>query len=121
MVDRLTEPAGGVLPDWLTEEDLTYFADTFTKTGYTGGLNWYRNFDRNWEISPVWAERKVEMPAMFLAGARDPVIAMVSPDGMKEWVTDLRASVLVPGAGHWIQQERPAETNAALLDFLGGL
>jgi pimeloyl-ACP methyl ester carboxylesterase len=61
------------------------------------------------------------MPALFVAGDRDPVIAMVNPQMMDGWVTDLRGMVLIPGAGHWTQQERPDEVNAALLEFLSSL
>jgi pimeloyl-ACP methyl ester carboxylesterase len=117
--DWLPEPKA--LPAWLTEDDVSYYVSEFTRTGFTGGLNWYRNLRRNWEITDDLANRKVEVPATFIAGDRDPVIAMIQPEGMAEWVTDLRATLLIPGAGHWIQQERPGEVNAALLDFLAGL
>jgi pimeloyl-ACP methyl ester carboxylesterase len=119
MVDRLPEPDG--LPDWLTQADLDHYSSTFARTGYTGGLNWYRNFDRNWELTADYAGARVEVPALFIAGARDPVLLMVPPDGMKDWVADLRGLVLLPEAGHWVQQERPTEVNASLLDFLSDL
>ena len=106
------------LPAWLTPEDLAYYTAEFTRTGFTGGLNWYRNFDRNWEITPDLTGKKIEVPALFVAGDRDPVLLMTPPDAMDEWVPDLRAKVILPGAGHWTQQERPAEVNAALVDFL---
>jgi pimeloyl-ACP methyl ester carboxylesterase len=119
MVDRLPEPAG--LPGWLSQAELDHYVEVFSRTGFTGGLNWYRNFDRNWELTPHLAGAKVDVPALFVAGTGDPVLAMVPPDGMREWVTDLRGTVLVEGAGHWVQQERPAEVNRALLGFLEGL
>jgi pimeloyl-ACP methyl ester carboxylesterase len=109
------------VPKWLSEEEFAVYESEFRRTGFTGGLNWYRNVDRNWELTAETAHRKVETPAMFLAGERDPVLRLVSPGSMAEWVPGLRESVLVPGAGHWIQQERPAETNEALLRFLSGL
>ena len=109
------------LPGWFTAEDLATYTAEFTRTGFTGGLNWYRNFDRNWEITPDLEGKKIVVPALFIAGERDPVLIMAPPDDMDEWVTDLRGKVIVPGAGHWIQQERPEEVNAALLDFLKGL
>ena len=117
MVDRLAEPPGDVLPGWLTQADLATFTTTFSETGFTGGLNWYRNFDRNWELSEPWAGTKIDMPALFVAGEKDPVLVMSSPDAMQGWVTDLRGTVIIPGAGHWIE-ERPDAVNAALLDFL---
>jgi pimeloyl-ACP methyl ester carboxylesterase len=121
MVDRLMEPVDGVLPQWVTAADVATYADAFDASTFTGGLNWYRNFDRNWELSEAWADRKVEMPALFVAGSKDPVIVMVNPDDMKPLVTGLRDTVIIPGAGHWIQQERPDEVNAALVGFLRGL
>jgi pimeloyl-ACP methyl ester carboxylesterase len=119
MVERLPEPER--LPDWLSQAELDHYAATFASTGFTGGLNWYRNFDRNWELTPELAGAKVEVPALFVAGGGDPVLRMASPDSMREQVTDLRDVVVVPGAGHWVQQERPDAVNAALLEFLAGL
>lgn len=111
-------PPAEKLPAWLSQEELDYFGDEFERTGFTGGINWYRNFHRNWEINESWGTRKVEMPAAFIAGALDPVIAMARPEVMEGWVTDMRVNELIPGAGHWVQQEKPLETNDALLRFL---
>jgi pimeloyl-ACP methyl ester carboxylesterase len=119
MVERLPEPDG--LPGWLSQAELDHYAETFTRTGFTGGLNWYRNFDRNWELTPELDGAKVEVPALFIAGAGDPVVRMTTLDAMRESVTDLRGVVQVPGAGHWVQQEKPEAVNAALLEFLAGL
>ena len=88
------------------------------RTGFTGGINGYRNFDRNGELSGGFGDRKVDMPAAFVAGVDDPVLAMAPPSLMEGWVTDLRVNELVPGAGHWVQQQKPQETNDALLRFL---
>ncbi|HVX18207.1 MAG TPA: alpha/beta hydrolase [Acidimicrobiales bacterium] len=118
-VERLPEPDG--LPSWLTQAELDHYIEVFTETGFTGGLNWYRNLDRNWERTPELAGVKVEMPALFIGGATDPVLMMSPPSMMEGHVTDLRGSVIVPGAGHWVQQEAPDAVNKALLDFLGGL
>ncbi|MDQ3945736.1 MAG: alpha/beta hydrolase [Actinomycetota bacterium] len=109
------------LPAWLSDEEFAVYEEEFRRTGFTGGLNWYRNFDRNWELTGETATRKVDIPAVFLAGERDPVLLLVRPEPMREWVPGLRESVLVPGAGHWIQQERSAETNEVLLRFLSSL
>ena len=109
------------LPPWLAETDLDYFANEFRKTGFRGGLNWYRNFDRNWETTPELADVKVEQPALFIAGEKDGVLAMMPPETMRPWVPNLRDLVLIPGCGHWTQQEKPNEVNAALIRFLGGL
>lgn len=113
------------LPAWLTEADLDVYATEFGRTGFRGGLNWYRNFDRNWELSAPWQNAKVRIPALFVGGRKDLVVT--GPGGTGEspmvkalpaFVPDLRGKVLIPGAGHWNQQEAPAETNAALVEFL---
>ena len=118
-VERIPEPDG--LPDWLTQADLDHYSAQFTRTGFTGGLNWYRNLDRNWYLTEALAGAKVEVPSLFVGGTHDPVLVMSPPAAMDPYVTDHRGTVLVDGAGHWVQQERPAEVNAALLDFLAGL
>jgi pimeloyl-ACP methyl ester carboxylesterase len=93
----------------------------FERTGFTGGLNWYRNIDRNWDLTEASAERRVEQPAFFLTGELDPVRGFMPAEAMDGWVTDLRASIVVAGAGHWVQQQAPETVNAALIEFLGAL
>ena len=110
------------LPSWLTAADLDYYVKEFTEAGFRGGINYYRNFHRNWEITPQLAGVKVTAPVMFLAGEKDVVIRGSTAEqlttNMQRATTDLRSVTLLPGAGHWVQQERAAETNAALLQFL---
>ena len=108
-------------PRWLYEEDLAVYVDAFTRTGFTGGLNLYRNIDRNWEQLAAVDGRTIDMPALFLTGTRDPVTKFMPHQAMEGHVTDLREVVLVEGAGHWVQQERPDEVNAALIAWLDGL
>ena len=119
MVDRLPEARG--LPDWLSQSELDHYTEVFARTGFTGGLNWYRNLDRNWALLEPVGARKVDIPALFLTGADDPVASWMPASIMDGWLTDLRGSLSLPGAGHWVQQERPAEVNEALLAFLGSL
>ncbi len=107
-------------PEWLSEEDLEVYVETFERTGFTGGLNWYRNIDRNWEVLAPYADLRIEQPALFLTGSRDPVASFMPHQAMEGWVTDLREVVVIEGAGHWVQQERPDEVNAALERFLAG-
>jgi pimeloyl-ACP methyl ester carboxylesterase len=105
-------------PEWLSEEELGVYVDTFSRTGFTGGLNWYRNLDRNWELTEPLADRRVDQPSLFIAGTRDPVLSFMPAEAMDGMVSDLRGKVMIEGAGHWVQQERPDEVNAALLGFL---
>ncbi len=118
-VDRLPVSAG--LPEWLSQAELDHYVDEFTRTGFTGGINWYRNLDRNWELTPQLDGAKVTVPALFIGGASDPVLLMSPPSVMDGWLDDHRGTVVVEGAGHWVQQEKPAEVNAALVTFLDGL
>ena len=106
------------LPAWLTEEDLRLYVESFERTGFTGGLNYYRNIDRNWELGAPLADTRIEQPALFITGSRDPVRKFMPAEAMNGWVTDLREIVIIEGAGHWVQQERPEEVNEALLTFL---
>lgn len=116
LLDCLVSP--DQLPSWLTDEDIATYAAAFDRSGFRGGLNFYRNMDRNWELSESWADNKIEVPTLFLAGSKDPVLAMSPPERMTDLVPGLRPIELIPGAGHWTQQERPDEVNAALLGFL---
>lgn len=108
------------LPSWLTQEDLDVFTENFEKTGFRGGLNWYRNIDRNWELTPFLSGAKIRQPSLFIAGEFDGVIAMNHRafERLEENMPALQGKILLPGAGHWIQQERPQEVNRRLLDFL---
>ena len=106
---------------WLTQEDLDTYVDAFTRTGFTGGLNWYRNLRRNWEVTADVADWTVRMPALFLTGSDDPVRAFMTDAHLDELAPDLRGKVVLDGAGHWVQQERPDEVNEVLLGFLRSL
>ena len=108
------------LPAWLTEHDVDYYTQEFQRTGFRGGLNWYRNIDRTWELSPFLNGAKLRQPALFVAGAEDAVITMYRQafDELEENVPNLKEKVLLPGAGHWIQQERASEVNRLIIDFL---
>ncbi|NQU65318.1 MAG: alpha/beta hydrolase [SAR324 cluster bacterium] len=113
------------LPAWLSQADLDYYVNEFEQTGFRGGINYYRNFHRNWEITPQLTNAKIKQPTLFIAGAEDMVIGGANKEAleklMKEAVPDLRDVVLVPKIGHWIQQEAPEETNRAILKFLDSL
>ena len=108
------------LPAWLTEEDLDYYAGEFERSGFRGGLNWYRNFDRTWEQMAAFTNARIAVPALFIAGDRDGVItgSRAAVDALPQTVPKLQASILLEGCGHWTQQERPEEVNRAILEFL---
>jgi pimeloyl-ACP methyl ester carboxylesterase len=108
-------------PPWMSEPELQVYVDAFERTGFTGGLNWYRNIDRNWELMEPYGQTRIDQPAMFLTGELDLVRGFMPAEAMDGWVTDMRASVVVPGAGHWVQQQEPRAVNSALLEFLAGL
>ena len=109
------------LPPWLTENDLAYSIQEFSRTGFTGGLNWYRNSDRNWELLAAYSNARITQPTLFLCGGQDPLFELVGTDTwierMRLWVPAIQTKVL-PGCGHWMQQERAKEVNAVLLAFL---
>ena len=111
-------PSRDGLPDWLSQEELDHYVDEFTRTGFTGGLNWYRNMDRNWTLTERVAGAKVDVPSLFIGGKLDPVLRMTPPENFLEPLTDHRGTVRIDGAGHWVQQEKPDEVNAALVRFV---
>jgi pimeloyl-ACP methyl ester carboxylesterase len=116
-------PPPAELPAWLSEADIAAYAEEFAGASFTGPLNWYRNLDRNWALTAPWDGAAITPPALLLGGDRDPVIARFDPErldrGMRRHLPNLRRFELLPGAGHWLQQERPDEVNAALIDFCG--
>jgi pimeloyl-ACP methyl ester carboxylesterase len=118
-VERLPEPDG--LPDWLGADELDHYISEFSRTGFTGGLNWYRNVDRNWELTADPPARTIAVPSLFIAGTADPVLRFTARDRFSEVVSGPYREVLIDGAGHWIQQERSAEVNKELVEYLSGL
>ena len=114
-----------ILPAWLTDADLDHMAAEFSRSGFRGGLNWYRNLDRNWELTAPWAGALIHQPALFIAGSEDPIIALGSGaaalQALPAMVPGLRRKLIIDGAGHFIQQERPQPVNEAIIEFLGGL
>jgi pimeloyl-ACP methyl ester carboxylesterase len=110
------------LPPWLTEADIAVFAAEYARTGFRGGLNWYRNIDRNWTLTAPWQDAVITQPALFIAGTNDAVITgsmgQRALDELESVVPNLKRKILIDGAGHWIQQERPDAVNAALIAFL---
>jgi pimeloyl-ACP methyl ester carboxylesterase len=120
MLDQLVAPESW--PAWLDREVFSRAVDRFTAHGFTGPLNYYRAMDLSWERVPAYGAAPVTCPALFLAGAKDMVLAFTPTRAMAPpLVTDLRVDLRVAGAGHWVQQEAAEQVTAALRAFLAGL
>ena len=122
-LDNTVEP--DVLPAWLDREDLAYVAREFSRTGFRGGLNWYRSMALSTQLLAPWRGAIIHQPSLFVAGARDDVLKFPSArsqiDHFPTTLPGLRGCHILDGAGHWIQRERAAAVNELLLAFLGGL
>jgi pimeloyl-ACP methyl ester carboxylesterase len=117
LLSSLTAPE--TLPPWLSEEDLDFYAGEFARSGMRGPLNYYRNHDLTWELTKG-APTTIAQPAFFVAGTHDGVVMMAGEaiKAMPTYVTDLRVSTMIPGIGHWTQQEAPDAVNQTILAFL---
>lgn len=100
----------------LSEAELQVYVDAFRQTGFRGPVNWYRNFTRNW-LASAQIEDRVDCPALMVMAENDVVLPPSAADGMEKYVPDLDR-VLITGCGHWTQQEKPAETSAAIADWV---
>jgi len=110
------DPAFDPRETFLTADEMAAFVESFERTGFTGGINWYRNFTRNWRAAED-VEEKVRVPSLMVMAEKDAVLPPSAADGMEAYVSDLE-KVLIPGSGHWTQQEKPQEVNKVILDWL---
>ena len=121
LLDSLPEPPVELM-SWLSPLDLRQFADGFRRNGFAGPLSFYRNMDRNWGLTAPWEGKKIEPPALFVAGQLDPVVnfpgAKANLESMRERFASLEGVELIPEGGHWIQQEKPPAVNRLLEEFL---
>jgi pimeloyl-ACP methyl ester carboxylesterase len=117
-VARLPEP--GDIPPWLTQDEFDHYVDRFTENGFTGPLNWYRCFDRNWELTADTPASSITVPALFIGGTTDQSLAYTPRDRVRELVSGEYREVMLDG-GHWLPEERPDEVSQTLLEFLGEL
>ncbi|MEE4360959.1 MAG: alpha/beta hydrolase [Pseudomonadales bacterium] len=111
------------MPAWLTEADLDVYTREFEYSGFFGPLSRYRNVDRDWIDLQGWEGQPITIPALFIGGERDGPTIWGAP-AIAEFprsLPKLHASEILPGCGHWVQQERPEETNRLLLDFLAAI
>jgi pimeloyl-ACP methyl ester carboxylesterase len=123
LLDGTAEPPA--LPPWLSEQELDHASAEFARTGFRGGLAWYRNLRRSWELLAAWRGVPIRQPSLFIAGGEDDVLrfpaSRANIDRYGQTLPGLRGCHLLDGAGHWIQRERAAEVNSLLLAFLAGL
>ena len=111
-----------VLPGWLSETDVQFYSAEFERSGFRGGLNWYRNMDRNWELMATWKDARLQVPTLYIVGDRDLVYRFPGMDALianlKSFVPKLDKTVLLKGCGHWTQQERAVDVSAEIIRFL---
>ncbi|AYG68023.1 alpha/beta hydrolase [Rhizobium sp. CCGE531] len=119
--DFLTNPVS--LPSWFSESDIEVYVEAFSRSGFRGALNWWRNIDRSWELMAAFGRAAVTVPALYIAGDRDIIVEVFQPIIAKQsaMVPELRPAIMLPGCGHWTQQERAPEVNTAMIDFLRSL
>jgi pimeloyl-ACP methyl ester carboxylesterase len=117
----LTDPAS--LPPWITETDIDVYVAELTRSGFRGPLNWWRNIDRSWELMAAFDGAAVTVPALYIVGDRDMLVAVFQQAIAKQstLVPKLRPAMMLAGCGHWTQQERAPEVSAAMIDFLRSL
>ena len=115
-----TIPAPDSLPSWLTTADIDYLTQQFSQSGFRGPVNWYRNLDRNAELLAFMKNAVIRQPSLFVAGESDMVVGMYrdSYEALEHTMPGLTRKVLIPGAGHWVQQEQPRAVNELLLEFV---
>jgi pimeloyl-ACP methyl ester carboxylesterase len=121
LLDGLPDPQP--FPAWLTDADLDYYVEEFERSGFFGPLSRYRNHTRDWAFLQPYKDRKVEQPALFIAGDRDGAFTAFGMNAdpiatLRTQAPNLEGAHVLPGCGHWTQQERPAEVNAALVPWL---
>jgi pimeloyl-ACP methyl ester carboxylesterase len=117
LVDNFKMPIR--LPPWLSQADLDNYVAAFKRSGFRGPINWYRNFDLNWELLPFLDGAKILQPAVFATGSLDGVLKFTGSayEDLETNVPRLVGKHLIPGVGHWVQQERPTEINELLIGF----
>lgn len=121
LLDSISDRA--TLPPWMTAEHFEAYVSAFTAGGFSGPLNWYRNLDRDWALTAFAQGLRIRQPSLFIVGENDPVRRYSGrhEDHLADVLDDFRGRHVLPGAGHWLQQERPEEVSRLLLDFLAGL
>ncbi|CAM6128789.1 unnamed protein product [Calypogeia fissa] len=110
------------MPTWLTDEDIQYYVDSFNKTGFTGGFNFYRNYIRTWELTGSWSNKGINTPNLFVVRDRDLCYTMTQgyfqTPAFKHFVPNLKDLVVLPGVSHFLAEEVPDKINPLILKFL---
>ncbi|MGQ0836355.1 MAG: alpha/beta fold hydrolase [Gammaproteobacteria bacterium] len=110
---------------WLPESDLRVYSDAYARSGFRGGLNWYRCIDLTWRLTAAWAGARIQVPSLFIGGERDAVLRMPglvnAVEELPRNLPGLQHSEIIPNVGHWIQQEVPERVTELLLSFLRSL
>ena len=123
LLDTTVDP--DVLPDWLLQDDLDYVVGEFRRTGFRGGLNWYRAIRRSAELLAPWYGCPIRQPSLFIGGSRDDVLRFPGMQqrfaALPQVLPGLRGAHVLEGAGHWLQRERAQDVNRLLLSFLNEL
>jgi pimeloyl-ACP methyl ester carboxylesterase len=116
-------PEDGAVPRWIEASHVDELVATFARTGFTGGLSWYRNLDRNWELLAPFEGLRIQPPALFVIGDADPGYETLSArlPALPEVLAQLAGTLVLPGGGHWLGEEQPDEVNDAILGFLADL
>jgi len=111
------------LPPWITESDIDVYVEAFTRSGFHGPLAWWRNIDRAWELLAAFDGEVVSVPALYIVGDRDFVAVAFQAAIARQaaFVPKLRPAIVLPGCGHWTEQERAPDVSAAMIDFLRSL
>ncbi|XP_004298141.1 PREDICTED: bifunctional epoxide hydrolase 2-like [Fragaria vesca subsp. vesca] len=112
------------LPSWLSEADVNYYVGKFEKKGFTGGINYYRNSDRNWELLAPWTGAQVKVPVKYIVGDQDLVYNSLGAKDyihngeFKKYVPFLEEVVIMEGVAHFINQEKGDEISKHIHDFI---
>ena len=123
LIPRIGKPKK--LPDWFKQQDLDYYVKEYERAGFRGGVNYYRNIDRNWRLMTNWAGKKLQQPFLFIAGANDHNLWGADKKQLNDQfgssTKDFSGVVLIPRAAHFVNQSKPEKTNRLILNFLKSL
>lgn len=121
------DPTPPGLPPHLSPGEFENYFRAFARSGFGGPINYYRSLHQNWIAARPWANARLDLPVLFIAGDRDFVattgdgVLGSTVEAMNTWCSDLRGIHMIEGAGHWVQQEAPGQVNELLLNFLESL